>query len=344
MKKNGTIHNDQKINVGGLDFAWELEQGLFLFEGDDAVLFWISSAMKSFFDTIEEVSGKEAAKVVLETTGFRQGLVVGQYFQRLDMPLEQVAEAIPATYASAGWGKIEIHNLNKDEHTATVRLKDSWETKINVAQGKEKSTTFLAGHFSGIFTGLFGANVWFTFQKDQIQNEEYSEFQFAPSDITIEENIHDLARKSESDRIVKLESMVEERTQELTDLVKEISSPIIPVLEGIVVVPLLGKYDENRSEDLITKTLNNLPKHKADYLVIDLTGLHQYISQFTVEFLSKLASAASLIGTETILVGISPELAQEITGTDMQLSRFSCFSTLKHGIYYAIGQQGRQLY
>ncbi|MGM0844743.1 MAG: STAS domain-containing protein [Bacillota bacterium] len=343
MTKNDTLHNDQ-INVGGLDFAWDLENGLFQFEGDDAVLFWISTAMKSFFDTIEEVSGKEAAKVVMETTGFRQGLVVGEYFQKLDMPLEKVAEAIPATYASAGWGKIEIKELNKGSKSALVKLKDSWEFKINVAQGKEQSTTFLAGHFSGIFSGLFGTNVWFTLNKDQIQNDDYCEFQFAPSDTTIEENIHDLTRKSESERIVKLESMVEERTQELTELVKEISSPIIPVLEGIVVVPLLGKYDENRSEDLITKTLNNLPKHKADYLVIDLTGLHQYISQFTVEFLSKLASAASLIGTETILVGISPELAQEITGTDMQLSRFSCFSTLKHGIYYAIGQQGRQLY
>jgi rsbT co-antagonist protein RsbR len=343
MKKYDSIHKDQ-INVGGLDFSWNLEKGLFEFEGDDAVLFWISSAMKSFFDTIEEVSGQEAAKVVLETTGFRQGLVVGRYFQSLNMPLAEAAKAIPATYASAGWGKIEISDLDEKNQSGVVRLKDSWEYKINVAQGKQHTTTFLAGHFSGIFSGLFGSNVWFTVERDQITDGDFGEFHFGPSNITIEENMHDLARKSESERIVKLESMVKERTQELTDLVKEISSPIIPVLEGIVVVPLLGKYDENRSEDLITKTLNNLPKHKADYLVMDLTGLHQYISQFTVEFLGKLASAASLIGTETILVGISPELAQEITGTDLKLSRFSCFSTLKHGIYYAIGQQGRQIY
>ncbi|WP_409253960.1 STAS domain-containing protein [Bacillus sp. SCS-153A] len=343
MKNYSILHKDH-INVGGLDFSWNLEKGLFQFEGDDAVLFWITSAMKSFFDTLEEISGEEAAKVVLETTGFRQGLVVGRYFEGLKMPLKDVAEAIPATYASAGWGKIEIRDLNEAEHTATVRLADSWEYKINVAQGKQRTTSFLAGHFAGIFSGLLGKNVWFSVDRDQIEKGDYCEFKFAPSNITIEENIHDLARRSESERIAKLESMVEERTRDLTEMVKEISSPIIPVLEGIVVVPLLGKYDENRSEDLITKTLNNLPKHKADYLVIDLTGLHQYISQFTVEFLSKLASAASLIGTETILVGISPELAQEITGTDMKLSRFSCFSTLKHGIYYAIGQQGRQIF
>jgi rsbT co-antagonist protein RsbR len=343
MNSTDGIQKD-KINISGLDFAWQSDRGLFQFEGEDAVLFWISSAMKSFFDTIEEVSGEEAAKVVLETTGYRQGLVVGQYFQALDIPLEDVAKAIPNTYASAGWGNIQISELNETERKVRVRLTDSWEYKINVAQGKERTGTFLAGHFSGIFSGLFGENVWFELIRDQIKEGDYCEFIISPSDITIEENIHELTRRSESERIVKLESMVEERTQELMNLVKEISSPIIPVLEGIVVVPLLGKYDENRSEDLITKTLNNLPKYKADYLVIDLTGLHQYISQFTVEFLGKLASAASLIGTDTILVGVSPELAQEITATDLQLSRFSCFSTLKHGIYYAIGQQGRQLY
>ncbi|RIW38452.1 STAS domain-containing protein [Bacillus salacetis] len=343
MKRYDTVHKDQ-INVGGLDFSWNLENGQFEFEGEDAVLFWITSAMKSFFDTLEEVSGKEAAKVVLETTGYRQGLVVGRYFQSLGIPLKEVAAAIPATYASAGWGSIEISELDEQKKTGIVRLKDSWEYKINVAQGKSHTTTFLAGHFSGIFSGLFGSNVWFTEERDQISDGDYGEFRYGPSDITIEENIHDLARRSESERILKLEAMVKERTQELTDLVKEISSPIIPVLEGIVVVPLLGKYDENRSEDLLTKTLHNLPKYKADYLVIDLTGLHQYISRFTVEFLGNLASAASLIGTETILVGISPDLAQEITGSDLKLSRFSCFSTLKHGIYYAIGQQGRQIY
>lgn len=105
---------------------------------------------------------------------------------------------------------------------------------------------------------------------------------------------------------------MEDRTIELKQLVKEISSPVIPVLDGIVVVPLLGRYDEFRSEELVDKTLHSLPKHQADCLILDLTGLNQSISAYTVEFLSKLAAAANLIGTETILVGISPNLALKL--------------------------------
>lgn len=137
---------------------------------------------------------------------------------------------------------------------------------------------------------------------------------------------------------------MEVRTLELKQLVKEISSPVIPVLDGIVVVPLLGRYDEFRSEELVDKTLHSLPKHQADCLILDLTGLNQSISAYTVEFLSKLAAAANLIGTETILVGISPELGTKITETNFNLSKFNCFTNLQHGIYYALSKKGRKIF
>jgi rsbT co-antagonist protein RsbR len=140
-----------------------------------------------------------------------------------------------------------------------------------------------------------------------------------------------------------LEGLVEEKTRELTELVNQLSSPIIPVLDGVVVVPLLGKYDEDRSEELIVKTLYNLPQYKAKYLVLDLTGLDKNITQHTASLIEKLGSAASLIGTETILVGISAELGVIIFGTDINLSRFDCFQTLQHGIHYALGQIGRSI-
>lgn len=46
------VMNDEnlKINVAGLDFRWDLENGKFLFEEQDAVFFWIESAMKTFFE------------------------------------------------------------------------------------------------------------------------------------------------------------------------------------------------------------------------------------------------------------------------------------------------------
>jgi rsbT co-antagonist protein RsbR len=333
-----------ETKIDGFDFNWDLEKGLFNFEGDDAVLFWIKSAMKSFFDTIEEISGKETSSLVLETTGFRQGMVVGKFFKDLKLPIEEVANVIPRIYASAGWGKFIITDLDPAAKTARVRALDSWEYKINKEQGKNESGTFLPGHFAGIFSAVFGTSLWYKKEADQLAGQDYTELDYFPSSVTVEENIHALARREESKKISELEKLVEDRTIELKQLVKEISSPVIPVLDGIVVVPLLGRYDEFRSEELVDKTLHSLPKHQADCLILDLTGLNQSISAYTVEFLSKLAAAANLIGTETILVGISPELGTKITETNFNLSKFNCFTNLQHGIYYALSKKGRKIF
>ncbi|WP_050181897.1 STAS domain-containing protein [Domibacillus robiginosus] len=332
------------ITIGGLTFEWDLEKGKFLFEQQDAVLFWISSAMKTFFDTIEEISGEEASNLVFETTGFRQGLVVGQYFEKIkDVDAAQAAELITNTYASAGWGRTTIKNLDFGAKTLTAHIKDSWEFKINQAQGKKQGGNYLPAHYAGIFSGLFGQNMWYKVVQDQLAGHEYSIIEYFPSDVTISNNIHQLARKKEAEEILRLETIVEEKTKELKELVRQLSSPIIPVLEGIVVVPLIGKYDEDRSEELVVKTLNNLPAHKANYLVLDLTGLDRDISGHTVSLIEKIGSAASLIGTETILVGISPELSLIISQSNINLSKFDCFQTLQHGIYFALGQHGRTI-
>lgn len=336
--------SSNSIHIGGLHFEWELEKGRFLFEEQDAVLFWISSAMKTFFDTIEEISGEEASNLVFEATGYRQGLVVGEYFEKMkDVDVKEAADLITATYASAGWGLTEIHELNYVTKTLTAHIKDSWEYKINVEQGKTKGGRYLAAHYAGIFTRLLDTNIWYKIIQEQLEGNEYSVIEYFPSEITVADNIHELARKKESEQIAQLEQVVEEKTKELKELVKRISSPIIPVHDDIVIVPLLGKYDEDRSELLVTNTLNNLPQYKASYLVLDLTGLDRDISQHTASLLEKIGSAANLIGIKTILVGISPELSIVVSQAKINLSQFDCFQTLKHGIHYALGQLGRKI-
>ncbi|WP_028785079.1 STAS domain-containing protein [Thalassobacillus devorans] len=334
---------EPEINVGGLTFAWEMEEGRFLFEGEDAVLFWITSAMRSFFDTIEEVSGEEAANLVMETTGFRQGSVVGEYFQNKGVDIEEVAKILPNTYASAGWGKAEIINIDRENKTLTVKLKNDWEHKINKVQGKEKRGSFLPAHYAGIFSGLFGSTIWYEVQQSQLEGNDYTYINYFPEDVNVARNIHDLTRKKEAEQIRHLEGLVEDKTRDLKELVRTLSSPIIPVLEGIVVVPLLGRYDEERADELITKTLTNLPEYKASYLVLDLTGLDNDLTSYTASLIEKMGTAASLIGTKVIIVGISAKLGRIIANTEIDLSKFDCFQNLQHGIHYALAQNGRRI-
>ncbi|PTL39962.1 STAS domain-containing protein [Alkalicoccus saliphilus] len=338
------MDNKSSINVGGLNFGWDLEEGRFSFEGRDAVLFWIDTAMKEFFDTIEEISGHEAAEVVMETAGFRQGLVVGEYFMGLkEVSAEEASRLITNTYASAGWGLAEIRHLNLEKKTLEVHLKDSWEHKINQAQEKKHGGDFLSAHYAGIFTGLFEQNIWYEVKHYQVEGHDATVIRYFPSEETVEKNIHRMVRLKERQEIEKLERLVEEQTAELNEMIREISTPIIPVLEDIVVMPLLGSYDENRTKELLEKTLENLPKHKAEYLILDLTGLNDNFSEHAALLIEQLGAASALIGTETILVGITPKVSMTITSTGINLSSFNCFQTLQHGIHYALAQNGRSI-
>jgi rsbT co-antagonist protein RsbR len=350
LKNQDLIRGDKRMNhilrndIGGLKFEWDLEKGKFIFENEDAVLFWISNSMKMFFDTIEEISGNEASNLVFEATGYRQGLVVGEYLEKLTgKNYLEIDDLIRNTYALAGWGGIRIKDLNWEENTLTVYLKDTWEHRIVLAQGKSNGGKFLPAHCAGIFTVLFGTNIWYQIVQDQMEGHEYMVVKYFPSKETISENIHQLARRQEYEQIHQLQSLVDTKTKELKELVRKIPSPILPVYEGVVVVPLIGEYDEERGRELVIETLHQLPGHKANFLILDLTGLSKNITEQTAAFISKIGLAASLIGTDTILVGISQELSIVISQSNISFSKFDCFQTLQHGIHYALSQSGRKI-
>jgi rsbT co-antagonist protein RsbR len=329
--------------VGGVELKWDLTDGKVLFEGGDVVFFWVS-AMKTFFDTINEITGKEATNLVLEATGFRQGIIVGEGFKEMkEINTSNIVEWLSNTYVPAGWGYVRVEKMDVDKKNFTLYIKDDWEYKMNNLGEIEKQGIFVPAHYAGVFTGVFGRNFWYKIIEYQNESNPYTIVEYFPSDVNVQQNIREMARKQEAQHIKDLESVVAEKTKILQDLVKELSSPLIPVLEGIVVVPLIGRYDEDRAEDSINNTLNNLPKYQARYVLLDLTGLNKEISPYTAELIDKLGSAARLLGVEVILVGISAELAMVITESLTGLRKFECLQTLQHGIYYALGKSGKRI-
>ncbi|TWT01470.1 STAS domain-containing protein [Planomicrobium sp. CPCC 101079] len=332
-----------EFTVGGIELKWDSESGEVLFEGGDVVFFWIS-AMKTFFDSIREISGVEATNLVLETTGFRQGVIVGEGFRDMkNINATNVVGWISNTYASAGWGKVKIVKMDEETKHFTLHIQNDWEYKLNQSDNKQNQGIFVPSHYAGVFTGLFGHDFWYEIRQYQNEENTYSIVEYFPSEITVQQNIHELSRRQEAEQIRQLEQLVDQNTKVLQNLVKELSSPIIPVLEGIIVVPMIGSYDEERAENLIFKTLEHLPKHQARYLLLDLTGLTKQISEHTAEMIDKLSASARLLGTEVILVGVSPELALLISQTFTNLKKFECLQSLQHGIYYALGKSGRRI-
>jgi rsbT co-antagonist protein RsbR len=331
--------SDSKVSVqvNRNEFIWNQEEGLFMFDGAPALLFW-DSAIELFLKTIEEVSGKDVSTTVFEATGFRMGHLVSSYYKdRFD--IEEILKQYSDIYRNAGWGNVEIAYYSLEEKKVIVQLKNSWEHRIFQSMDKERAGVLLPSHWAGVFSGLFKENMWYKINKNQLMGHDYDEVEIFASSTTPSENIHNLTRNKEQQYIHELEAEVKERTEELTSLVKDLSTPVIPVLKDILVIPVMGKFNEERMEDLTQKSLYEFSRKKAKYLLFDLTAVHSF-DEFTIYGLQRLIQAVGLIGGNCILVGISPSLSMQMMNSNVDMKDIMFFSTLEHGVQYALEQSG----
>lgn len=92
-------------------------------------------------------------------------------------------------------------------------------------------------------------------------------------------------------------------------LIEEIDSPVIRVAQTIGILPLIGTLDEKRAESLNEQIPIKCIKMNIEHLVIDLSGMHT-VDTFMANRLFQLIQALQLLGIETALSSIRPEVAQ----------------------------------
>ncbi|MDX1806013.1 MAG: STAS domain-containing protein [Paenisporosarcina sp.] len=89
----------------------------------------------------------------------------------------------------------------------------------------------------------------------------------------------------------------------------EISVPVVPLFQGVAVLPLIGTIDSERAIIIMEKTLHSATKLQLNKLIIDLSGIH-IVDSAVAEQIFKIVDALSLIGVRTVITGIRPEVAQ----------------------------------
>lgn len=127
--------------------------------------------------------------------------------------------------------------------------------------------------------------------------------------------------------------------QALRAAVQELSTPIIPLYSGILVLPLVGRIDGGRAQDVTEQLLEAIAREQADMVLLDVTGLSM-VDTNIANHLMQTARAASLLGSQVILVGISSEIAQTLVHLNVDLGNLVTLSDLQSGVEYALGQLG----
>lgn len=115
----------------------------------------------------------------------------------------------------------------------------------------------------------------------------------------------------------------------------ELSTPLIPVSESTLVMPLIGAVDSRRVQQMMGALLSGVAESRARSVILDITGVPIVDTQ-VADAIFRAAQAVKLLGAQVILTGIRPEVAQTLVGLGIELNTLITRGRLQDGIAYAL--------
>ncbi|MDI1446370.1 STAS domain-containing protein [Polyangium sp. 6x1] len=123
------------------------------------------------------------------------------------------------------------------------------------------------------------------------------------------------------------------RMQEET--LRALSTPLIPIAESVVVMPLIGTVNGTRAQQVIETLLEGVMAHRAEVAILDVTGV-PVVDAEVANGLIQAAQAVALLGAEVVLTGIRPEIARTLVELGTDLRGLVTRSTLQSGVEHAL--------
>jgi predicted ATPase/GAF domain-containing protein/tRNA A-37 threonylcarbamoyl transferase component Bud32 len=152
-----------------------------------------------------------------------------------------------------------------------------------------------------------------------------------------------LAAKERLERELERREQIEQERTTLQEQViraqrarlAEMSTPVIPITDEIIVMPLIGTVDRERAQQVLAAALEGVQRHRAQVLILDITGIKQIDTNVAGTLLG-VSGALRLLGAEAVLTGIAPEIATTLVGLGIDLASFMTKGTLQSGMDYAL--------
>ncbi|UQA59500.1 AAA family ATPase [Polyangium aurulentum] len=143
--------------------------------------------------------------------------------------------------------------------------------------------------------------------------------------------------RGEQERIALQEEIIRVQNTRL----QELSTPLMPLTERIMVMPLIGAMDAERAEQVLTTALDGVQSHGTQVMILDITGV-KVLDTEVANMLLKTAEALRLLGAQAVLTGVRPEVAQTLVSLGVNLSGLVTMATLRSAVAHALRISGEE--
>lgn len=123
---------------------------------------------------------------------------------------------------------------------------------------------------------------------------------------------------------------------------RETSTPITEIWDGVLTLPIIGTLDSSRTMLVMDALLNRIAKDHAKAVVMDLTGVKNIDSQVS-HHLIQMVRAVQLMGSDAIITGIHPEIARALVSLNIDLTGVTTRASLSDGLKEAFSRMGIQV-
>ena len=159
----------------------------------------------------------------------------------------------------------------------------------------------------------------------------------------LNETIASLSKLMFLDAYVVIEEIARINREKISASAKtlmEMSTPVTPIWEGILLLPLLGLLDSQRTQDVMNKTLSKISESRAKVLMMDISGVSTMDTAVANQLL-KITKATQLMGCETILSGLSPAIARTLVELGVNIGEVRTTATLRDSFELALRAIGQ---
>jgi rsbT co-antagonist protein RsbR len=122
----------------------------------------------------------------------------------------------------------------------------------------------------------------------------------------------------------------------------ELSTPVVQVLDDILILPLIGAIDTSRADQIVSQVLEGITRHRAAVVIVDITGV-PVVDTAVAGHLMRTFLAARMLGAECVLTGVSPPMAQILVKAGIDVGELSTKGSLRSGLLYALERTDREI-
>lgn len=307
---------------------------------------FLISVTRGFFRikrTIQELEGEAEAAWIFYESGKEYGLSVGERLIEAGkiQKDEGSLKDLLATFEHLGCGVVEMSPRVEGTSKTVLEgrdLPEAWAMQRLGVEAGRPACDFVCGMVAGFSEALKGEEGMHCIETScQALGAAACTLEVVPKLEAKEREDRPIFAKEALKELEEANAQLQETLEAQQRFIRELSTPITEVWEGILVLPLVGTIDSERTMAVMESLLERIVSTQSETVIVDLSGVPLVDTQ-VADSLIRTAEAASLLGGRTFLSGISPNMAHTLAHLGVELANIETFASLREALAAAILQ------